>query len=107
MTAKIFIIAARSNQAIPMKKMKCFFNQHKWEEAIRACTERELNFIAVQCRAEDGMLIPESWYSRGLKPYPTSELEKNLEEVAEWKWKQRFEFTETDKYVEAQLFGEL
>lgn len=103
MTTKIFIIAAKSNNVIPTKKIKCFFNEQKWAKAVKACTERELNFIAIQCRVEDGMLLPESWYSRDPKPYPTSELEDNLEKAAERRWQQRFEFTFTTEYLKARL----
>ena len=105
---EVFIIAATTNQEGLTRKVKCcLFNQHNWEEAVRECTEKELSFTAIRCRAEDEMLIPESWYSRGPKPYPTSELENNLEKAAERRWQQRFEFTFTTEYLKARLHGDL
>lgn len=108
--SKIFIIAARSNQAVPEKKIKCFFNEQKWNEAVSACYKRNLAYLAIGCEIQKDdviKLVPTEWHGRYQHPYPLQKLEQQLVDVAKWKFGRDATFNSTEAYEQAQLFGDL
>ena len=107
---KIFIIAAKSNELIPTKKIKCFFNKEKWGEAVRACYNRNLAYIAIGCEIQSddvNEIVPTEWYGRFQRPFPLEKLEKQLTEVAKWKFGRDAVFNTTEDFEKAQMFGEI
>lgn len=107
--SKIFIIAAKSNNVIPTKKMKCFFNEKKWGEAVRACYNRDLAYMAIGCEIQSddvNELVPTEWYGRYKNPFPAEKLEETLVKVAEWKFGKSAAFNTTEAYEKSKAFGE-
>ena len=108
--SKIFIIAAKSKGIFPTKKMKCFFNEKKWGEAVRACYNRDLAYIAIGCEIQQDdvlELVPTEWYGRYQAPFHAEKLEETLAKVAEWKFGKSAVFNTTEAYEKAKAFGEL
>lgn len=107
---KIFIIAAKSNGLIPTKKIKCFFNKTKWGEAVRACYNRNLAYIAIGCEIQSddvNEIVPTEWYGRYRRPFSLEQLEQHLVKIAEWKFGRSAVFNGTEAYKDACAFGEL
>lgn len=108
--SKIFIIAAQSNKTVPTKKIKCFFNKEKWGEAVRACYNRNLPYIAIGCEIQSddvNELVPTEWYGRFQRPFSLEQLEQHLVKIAEWKFGRSAVFNASEDYEKAQSFGEI
>ena len=89
--------------------MKCFFNEKKWGEAVRACYNRDLAYMAIGCEIQQDdvlELVPIEWYGRYKNPFPAEKLEETLTKVAEWKFGESAVFNTTKAYEKSKAFGE-
>ena len=83
MLRKFFVLAASNGSN---KKIKCFVNESKFDEALKACVEKGIGYSGMEFTAYYDTLVelqPERYCNKGTSGFSLKQMEKTVCKVAE------------------------
>ena len=83
MLRKFFVSAASNGRK---KKIKCFVNESKFDEALKACVEKGIGYSGMDFTVYYDTLVelqPERYYHKGVSGFTLKQVEKTVCNVAE------------------------
>ena len=83
MLRKFFVLAASNGSD---KKIKCFTNESKFDEALKACTNKGIGYSGMEFTVYYDTLVelqPERYYNKGTSGFSLKQMEKTVCKVAE------------------------
>ena len=82
MLRKFFVLAASKGSN---KKIKCFVNESKFDEALKACIEKGIGYSGMDFTVYYDTLVelqPERYYHKGVSGFTLKQMEKTVCKVA-------------------------